>query len=220
MLTNLELVLLSLAVPVALVDWYAVARGDAGRERIAKPAVIAVLLAAAMLGDPHARPVSLLLGAALGASLVGDLLLLPPVRFRAGLTAFLLAHVAYLAAFLLGPLNAVTALIGAVLGVGVLVLVGRPVLRGATAAGMRRPVAAYFAAIVLMAIAATASGSVVAAAGAWLFVASDAVLGWRQFVVSPESRAMAPAWHRLGVMVPYHLGQILLTAAILIQRAS
>ena len=219
-MTNLELVLLAVAAVTAGVDWYVVARGDAGRERIAKPAVMAVLLTAAMLGDPEARPVSLLLGAALGASLVGDLLLLPPVRFRAGLTAFLLAHVAYFAAFLLGPLNAIAAAIGGVLGVVIVVLVGRPILRGATAAGMRRPVMTYFAAIVLMAIAATASGSPLAAAGAWLFVASDAVLGRRQFVDDPERTAADPLWHRLAIMVPYHLGQILLTAAILIQRAS
>jgi uncharacterized membrane protein YhhN len=220
MLTNLELVLLSVAVLVALADWYAVARGDAAFERLAKPAVMAVLLAAAMLGDPEARPVSLLLGAALGASLIGDLLLLPPVRFSAGLTAFLLAHVAYLGAFLLGPLHGATALIGAVIGAGILLLVGRPTLRGATTAEMRRPVAAYLVAIVLMAIAATASGSILAAAGAWLFAGSDAILGWRRFVDSPDSRDAAPSWHRLAVMVPYHLGQILLTAAILIQRAS
>ncbi len=219
-MTNLELVLLTAAGAVAAIDWYAVARGDARRERVAKPAVIALLLVAAFLGDPEARPVSLLLAAALAASFFGDVLLLPPVRFRAGLTAFLLAHVAYLAAFLLGPLHAPGAAIGGVVGVAVLILAGRPILRGATAAGMRRPVAAYFAAIVLMAIAATASGSWVAAAGAWLFVTSDSVLGWRQFVDDPERTAAAPPWHRLGVMVPYHLGQILLTAAILVQRAS
>ncbi len=218
-MTNLEVVLLGVSAVVAGADWYAVARGDDRRERIAKPAVIAALIAAALFGDPEAQPVSLLLAGALGASLFGDLLLLPPVRFSAGLTAFLLAHVAYLAAFLLGPLHASEAAIGGVVGVAVLVLAGRPILRGAATAGMRRPVAVYFAAIILMAIAATASGSWVAAAGAWLFVASDAVLGWRQFVEAPESLDKAPAWHRLSVMVPYHLGQILLTAAILLQRA-
>jgi len=218
--TTLELVLLAAAGVAAAIDWVGVAQGDARRERIAKPTVIVILLVAAFLGDPEARPVSLLLAAALGASFFGDILLLPPVRFSAGLAAFLLAHVTYLAAFLLGPLHASPAAIGGVVGVAVLLLAGRPILRGATAAGMRRPVAAYFGAIVLMAVAATATGSLLAAAGAWLFVTSDAVLGWRQFVDSPEAREAAPAWHRLGVMVPYHLGQILLTAAILIQRAS
>ncbi|TAL07715.1 MAG: hypothetical protein EPO00_08650, partial [Chloroflexota bacterium] len=205
-MTNLELALLIGAGAVAMVDWYVVAQGDVRRERVAKPAVIAVLIAAALLGDPEARPVSLLLAGALGASLFGDLLLLPPVRFRAGLAAFLLAHVAYLAAFLLGPLHGPAAAIGAVVGVAVLLVLGRPILRGATAAGLRRPVGAYLAAIVVMAIAATASGSWVAAAGAWLFVTSDAVLGRRQFVDPPASRDAAPTWHRLGVMVPYHLG--------------
>lgn len=219
-MTNLELVLLAAAGAVAVIDWYAVARGDARRERIAKPAVIAVLMVAALLGDPEARPVSLLLAAALGASFFGDVLLLPPVRFSAGLVAFFVAHLAYLGAFAVGPLESGPATIGALVGAGVLAVVGRPILVGAANAGMRRPVASYFGAIVLMAVAATASGSPIAAAGAWLFVASDAVLGRRQFVDDPERTAAAPPWHRLAVMVPYHLGQILLTAAILIQRAA
>ncbi len=219
-MTTLELVLVGAALVVAALDWYAVVIGDERRERIAKPAVMVILITAALLGDPDARPMSLLLGAALGASFFGDILLLPPVRFRAGLTAFLLAHVAYLAAFLLGHLEIVPAVVGGVTGLVLLATIGRPILRGAEAAGMRRSVTAYFVAIVLMAVAATASGSLVAVAGAWLFVASDAVLGRRQFVDDRGAVAAAPAWHRLAVMVPYHLGQILLAAAILIQRAS
>ena len=219
-MTSLESALLVVAGLVATTNWYAVARSDARLERATKPAVMAVLLAAVLLGDPEARPVSLLLAAALGASLVGDLLLLPPVRFTWGLIAFLLAHLAYLAAFLLGPLDVGLAGLGAAIGLLTLALVGRPILRGANNAGMRRSVAAYFGAIVLMAIAATASGSPVAAIGAWLFIASDARLAWRQFVTAPDARDARPAWHRLGVMVPYHAGQILLTTAILLQRAS
>lgn len=219
-MTSLESALLVVAGLAAVANWYAVARQEAQMERATKPVVMVVLIAAVLLGDPEARPVSLLLAAALGGSLVGDLLLLPPVRFTWGLIAFLLAHLAYLAAFLLGPVDVGLAGLGAAIGVLTLAIVGRPILRGATRAGMRRSVAAYFGAIVLMAIAATASGSPFAAIGSWLFIASDARLGWRQFVTPPDARDAAPAWHRLGVMVPYHLGQILLTAAILIQRAS
>lgn len=219
-MTSLESALLVVAGLVATTNWYAVARSDARLERATKPAVMAVLLAAVLLGDPEARPVSLLLAAALGASLVGDLLLLPPVRFTWGLIAFLLAHLAYLAAFLLGPLDVGLAGLGAAIGLATLAIVGRPILLGATRAGMKRAVVAYFGAIMLMAIAATASGSPIAATGAWLFIASDARLGWRQFVTASDARDAAPAWHRLGVMVPYHLGQILLTAAVLVQRAS
>lgn len=219
-MTNLELALLAIAVVVAAFDWYVVARDDLRRERIAKPAVIVVLLLAVFLGDPEAQWMSIFLAVALGASFFGDLLLLPPIRFSAGLTAFFVAHLAYLAAFALGHLDSGLATLGALAGAVVLSVVGRPILRGAAKAGLRRPVASYFGAIVLMAVAATASGSPVAAVGAWLFVASDAVLGRRQFVDDQEAVAAAPAWHRLGVMIPYHLGQILLTAAILIQRSS
>ncbi len=219
-MTTLEMILLAVAGLVAVFDWYAVARDDLRRERIAKPAVIVVLLLAVFLGDPEAQWTSIFLAAALGASFFGDLLLLPPVRFSAGLTAFFVAHLAYLGALALGHLETGLATIGALAGAAVLTVVGRPILRAAAKAGMRRPVASYFGAIILMAVAATASGSPIAAAGGWLFVASDAVLGRRQFVEDPAAVAAAPAWHRLGVMIPYHLGQILLTAAILIQRAS
>ncbi|MES2209138.1 MAG: lysoplasmalogenase [Chloroflexota bacterium] len=204
----------------ATVNWYAIVRGDLQLERVSKAAVLAPLLAAVLLNDPDAKATSLLLGAALAASLAGDWLMLPPGRFTAGLAAFLVAHVAYLAVFLLGPLDAVLAAAGAAIGVGTLMVAGRPILLGATRAGMRRPVGAYLVGITLMAIAATASRSPMAAVGAWLFVASDARLGWRRFVTSPETRDTAPAWHRLGVMVPYHAGQILLTVAILLQPAS
>lgn len=219
-MSGIEIAGLGAAVVLAAVDWVAVARDNARVERWAKPSVMVALITAVMLGDPEATPLSLLLAAALGASLVGDVLLLSPARFAAGLAAFLVAHIAYLGAFLLGPLHPLPAAIGAALGIAILVLVGRPILAGATGAGMRRPVAIYFGAIVLMAVSATASGSPVAAVGAWLFVASDARLGWRQFVASGELRATTPGWHRLGVMVPYHVGQILLTVAILLQRAS
>lgn len=219
-MTDIESVGLAGAALLALFDWVAVARADVHLERWAKPAVMVALLGAVMLSDPDASTLSLLLAAALGASLVGDVLLLPPVRFTAGLVAFLLAHIAYLAAFLLGPFHALPAMLGALIGLAVLAILGRPILAGATAAGMRRPVAIYFVAIVLMAISATASGSPIAALGAWCFVASDGRLGWVQFVTPAASRERGSTWHRLGVIVPYHVGQLLLTTAILLQRGS
>ncbi len=51
-------------------------------------------------------------------------------------------------------------------------------------------------------------GAALAIAGATLFVASDAVLGWNRFV-APLPRG------RLSTHVPYHLGQALLTGWIL-----
>ena len=66
-----------------------------------------------------------------------------------------------------------------------------------------------------MAIAATASGSVIAAAGAWLFVASDTLLGWDRFAAAPAASSGTEARRRIAVIVPYHAAQVVLTVAIL-----
>jgi alkenylglycerophosphocholine/alkenylglycerophosphoethanolamine hydrolase len=206
---------LGLASIFAVLDWVAVYRGDARLERRAKPAVMGVLIAAVLISDPNASSRSLLLATALATSLAGDWLLLPPVRFVNGLIAFFFAHLAYLGAFLVGPLHLELALVGAVGAVAVLLLAGRAILAGATRAGMRRPVAGYLGAICLMAIAATASGSPAAIAGAWLFVTSDAILGWDRFVAPSPETPRATLTRRLAVIVTYHCAQLLLTAALL-----
>ena len=199
----------------AVIDWLAVARADLRTERIAKPAVIVALIAAVVLAGPGVFPVRALLVMALAASLAGDLLLLPPGRFTAGLAAFLVAHLAYLALFLLGPLDAGAALVGVGVSAVVLLSAGRPILAGASRAGMGGPVTVYFGAICLMAIAATASVSPGATVGAWLFILSDALLGWDRFAAPPAGSAAAAARRRVAVMVTYHAAQILLTVAVL-----
>jgi uncharacterized membrane protein YhhN len=206
---------LSVAALLALADWRAVARADRKVERITRPAVVAALIAATLLAGSTAEPTRALLLLALAASLAGDWLLFPPDRFTAGLVAFLVAQLAYLVLFLLGNLDPGLAVVGAGLAVALLVLVGRPILAGAPGAGMRAPLIAYFGAICLMAIAATATGSALAAAGAWLFVLSDAGLGWDRFVAPPTVTRGAEARRRLGVIVTYHAAQLLLTVAVL-----
>ena len=60
-----------------------------------------------------------------------------------------------------------------------------------------------------MAVAATRTGEPAAIAGAWLFVASDTLLGWGTFR-GAESRDQ-----RVAVIVTYHLAQLLLVLALL-----
>ncbi len=203
---------------VAVADWVAVSRDDAAFERLAKPAVIICLFAAVVLASPGTSVARWLLVIALAASLAGDWLLLPPGQFIAGLLAFLVAHLAYLALFLLGHVGRLEGQ-GAALGVAValvvLALIGRPIVAGARRAGLLGPVVAYLAALCLMAIAATASGSTLAVTGAWLFVASDALLGWDRFAAPPAASAFEAIRRRLGVVVSYHWAQVLLTIAIL-----
>jgi len=200
---------------VATADWVAVAREDRMFEGIVKPAVIFCLFVAVLLAGPGVSPVRWLLIVALAASLAGDWLLLPPGQFVAGLAAFLVAHLAYLALFLLGDLDASRAAVGLAAALVLLATVVRPILAGARRAGLGGPVVAYFAAICAMAIAATANGATLAVAGAWLFVASDTLLGRDRFSAPPADSPEAAARRRVAVIVPYHAAQVLITVAVL-----
>ena len=207
--TTVGLVALAAAVVVAVVDWVAVALGRLALERVAKPAVVVALLPAVLAADPVPPLVRILVLAALVASLLGDVLLLPPGRLTEGLAAFLVAQLAYAAAFLAGPQEPAWLAAGLVIGGLVIGLVGRPILRGAGRAGLGAPVAVYLVAIVGMAVLATGSASVVAAVGAWLFVASDSLLGWGIFV-GGRGPGEELRWRRTLVSITYHAAQVML----------
>ncbi len=213
---------LAIAVIAAVIDWVAVwVGGTTGRrvERVAKPAVLVALLVAALSAHawtPEAQAARPWLVLGLVASLAGDLLLLPPGRFVPGLLAFLAAHLAYLVAFLQLP-GEIPWLVVGIAGAAILVaIVGRALVRAAARIGLAGPVSLYLVAITLMAVAATWTGKPAAIAGAWLFVASDAMLGWGRL------RDPQPGLPRGGgrvqgvaVMVTYHLGQMLIVLALL-----
>jgi uncharacterized membrane protein YhhN len=85
----------------ALVDWYAVARGDRRTEVWAKPLVLtSLIVVAAVLGATGTAAGTWLLVALL-FGLLGDVALLSDSlpRFRAGVAAFLVGHLAYLVCF-------------------------------------------------------------------------------------------------------------------------
>ncbi len=209
--------LLAAGAAAAAVDWWAVwsaSRRARAVERVAKPAVLAALLGVAAMGSPTKPSVEPGLLLALGASLAGDVLLLPPGRLVAGLAAFLVGHLAYVAAFWQLPGEGAWLLVGTAGAAALVATAGRRLVRAAGQQGMGGPVAAYLAAITLMAIAATRTGEPAAVAGAWLFVASDSMLGWGQFVgTTPGGRGGARL--RLGVIVTYHVAQALLVVALL-----
>jgi uncharacterized membrane protein YhhN len=169
-----------------------------------KPLTLAALIAAAVALDPADPAVRAWFVVALALSLAGDVLLLGGDRwFVAGLAAFLAAHLAYVCGFAVADEWRWWAFgLAAVALTVVAGVVGRRIVAGATArrAALRIPVAAYLAVICAMVAAAAAAGDGWAIAGALLFLVSDAVLGWRQFVA--ESR-----WMPLAIMVTYHVGQ-------------
>ena len=213
--------LLAVAGLAAVADWAAVWKGGPrGRavEVIAKPLVTLALLVAA-IASPVEGPVAaaarpwLVLG--LAASLAGDALLLPPGRFTLGLAAFLVAHLAYLGGFLTGGVTVPWLVAGCVAAALLAGTVGTVLVRLARRVGLAVPVALYLVAICAMAAVATGTCESVAIAGAWLFVASDALLGWGRFR-EPQAGVTRGGGRVLNVavMVTYHAAQLLILLAL------
>jgi uncharacterized membrane protein YhhN len=189
------------ALCVALIDWWSVARDHNRTESLAKPLVMAALIAGIIVEGPGASGWLVVLG--LSCSLIGDVLLLPTVdRFIAGLAAFLIGHVCFASGFLLeASVDAVPIVLGTSLAFVAALTVGRRIIRSATERDSRlaRPVGAYIAVLCLMLASGFLPGPS-SASGAVLFALSDAVLGWNRFV-RPIKRG------RLLTHIPYHLGQ-------------
>ena len=205
--------LLVLAGGFAIGDW--ISRAPDGRARrlefVCKPATLVLLIAVAIAIDPEHGSVRAWFVAALVLSLAGDIfLMLPREQFEAGLAAFLLAHVCYIAGFVARGLRGV-AFVLALGGVAVVLApVAVRVLRGVSARdpARRPPVVAYLVVIATMLAAAVASGNPFAIAGAALFVASDAMIAWSRFVADFDTASVA-------IMVTYHLAQAGLVLSLL-----
>jgi uncharacterized membrane protein YhhN len=153
----------------------------------------------------------LLLGLVL--SFLGDVLLIPRSRrswFRAGLLAFLLAHVAYAVAFLRLPIGMTGLVLGNLCAAGLAWLV-LSWLVPRLSAGFRRLVMAYVVVICVMLVAAfaTADGSGIwtIALGASLFAISDLSVARDRFV----ARAFV---NRLWGLPLYFAAQLILASTV------
>jgi uncharacterized membrane protein YhhN len=193
-------------------NWWSRWTDDRRTELWSKPLALIALVGVAVTLDPVDPAVRAWFVVALVCSLAGDVFLLDgDRRFVPGLVAFLFAHVAYTVGLIVAP---DWSWAGFVVGVALVVaLVSTVGLRIVRAARRSEPVlgpavSAYLLAISLMFCAAVATGNPWAIVGAGLFVASDSVLGWRQFVGSAS-------WMPVTVMVTYHLGQAGLVASLL-----
>ena len=198
---------------VAALDWAAVQRRWVGVERVAKPLVIVVLgwLAVTMGATDH--DVGRFLLVALGFSLVGDIFLLGTntVDFSGGLVAFLLAHIAFVLAFLTLGVEPRWALVGLLVAVPLSLTAGRRIVQAAThegGAALGSAVTAYLVVIVAMVTAASGTALPLVFVGALAFLLSDTVLALDRFV-GPRSNA------RMLVIVTYHLGQVLMVVGAL-----
>ena len=223
---------LGAAGALAAADWVAVATGRKRVEYVCKPAVVLLLAACAVSLDPVDGLRRAYVVTGLTLSLAGDVLLMLPEPPRAdprlqrrpqepqverridlfplGLAAFLLAHLNYIAAFRTGGTGIASIGLAALIVLPVAVPLGTIVVRALVAKGetaLRVPVIAYMGVLGAMVAAAIAGGNLLAAAGAWLFLASDATLAWDRFVKPIR-------WAPAAVAVSYHLAQGLITVSL------
>lgn len=168
---------------------------------------MALIIAYAVVRRPSGRAIHVLIPLGLGVSLIGDVTI---HRFVVGLSAFLVAHLCYLAGFLT-RVERTRARVAAVVPLAFAGgFVGATVLEAVRANGdaeLLLPVASYVVVILAMAWAAILTGNRYAAAGSLLFVASDAVLAWDAFV------GPVPASGTL-IMTTYYGAQLLIARSV------
>jgi uncharacterized membrane protein YhhN len=197
----------------AVVNWWGVATGTRSAVLVAKPlTLIALIAVAALAGAGDAAPGRWLL-VGLVLCLAGDVFLLGTgeTSFLGGLTAFLLGHLAYIAAFVtLGLDEPAWGLIGLMALIAVLLATRRviPAAHREGGAVLAGAVTAYMLVIGAMVITAWMTGEWVIGVGAMTFMVSDAILAVARFVERARSADLA-------VMVTYHLGQVLIVVGVL-----
>lgn len=205
--------ILALAASAIVSGMLAIAADWNGRRHRAfyllKPLTTVFIIGLALAGEAEAARYQYWIAAALALSLAGDICLMFPGNrwFIGGLGSFLLAHLAFAAAFLLGVGSAEPpGWLAAVLFYGVgLLLVLLP-----RAGRLKVPVLLYC--VVLSAMVFTAAvrhagiGSpeaLRALCGALLFMVSDSLLGWRRFVGEfPHAQALilSTYWTAIGLI--------------------
>jgi len=184
----MPLTLLSiLALGSAILAISAECRGPRGRVYLFKPlTVVLITLIALQTKFPSPASYRHLIVAGLLCPLAGHVFrMLPRDRFVWGLASFLVAHVLYIAAFWSGGMRAPSAWAGLLLAAYGALMLWRLWPR---LGKLKAAVLIYVLAILLMAwqasnrwLATGEAGSLLALAGALLFVASDSVLAWNRF---------------------------------------
>jgi alkenylglycerophosphocholine/alkenylglycerophosphoethanolamine hydrolase len=194
-------IVLAAAGVTAVVDWWSVATDNRRVEAAAKPLVMIWLIAAALLIDADPTSARPWIVAGLIAGLAGDIFLLPNVdKFLAGLGAFLVGHILYFGGLVQIRDGWTAMLIGAVAGVALLAVIGRPIVMAVRGSSYFLPVTVYIGAVGALVVVGVGTGRWVLAAGAVAFALSDGLLGSDRFV--------KPAPHRrVYIHMLYHVGQ-------------
>jgi uncharacterized membrane protein YhhN len=204
-MNGVALLLLAFTLAAALVDWLAVATDRRAVVYLAKPLTMLLLIGVALTIEPVDGATRTLFVLALVFSLLGDVfLMLPRNLFVAGLSAFLIGHVLYIAGLQVRGQTGTWFLAGLVVVVVAVLAVGVRILRAVRTGddpAMAGPVSAYLVVISFMVASAFGTRNAFAIAGAGLFYASDALLAWNRFVAEKH-------WAGPAIMMTYHLGQV------------
>jgi uncharacterized membrane protein YhhN len=203
----------ALAAFASVGDLTSVLRHDRRLEFATKPAVMVLLIVAALLLRPASQGERAFFVVALVLGLAGDVFLMLPDRFLIpGIAAFLLGHLAYVVGFRFAGFNVAGLIVGLVIAAVTAGLLLRRILSALEQSGrisLRNPVLAYAIVISLMTVSATASGHLVAAAGGLLFFFSDVIFAWYRFVKPVR-------WGQPVNIVMYQAGQALLVLSLAI----
>jgi uncharacterized membrane protein YhhN len=177
---------------------------------VASAAFVALAWVSGALGTTYGRWIVL----ALIASFIGDVLLIPEHRprwFRAGVVAFMVAHVGFIAAFLVRPIDVGAATVAA-LALAVALWRAWVWMRGGISPDLRGAVLTYLGVIGTMAalavgVAAAAEGTVTLAVAALTFATSDLAVARDRFV--------APGfWNRAWGLPLYYFAQLLFASSV------
>jgi uncharacterized membrane protein YhhN len=201
----------ALATVASAGDLVSILRHDKRLEYATKPAVMVLLIAAAVLLHPASQGQRALFVVALVLGLAGDVFLMAPDDYLIpGIAAFLTGHLAYAAGFRFAGFALVGLVAGLVVVAATAGLFLRRIVGAVESAGrahLRNPVIAYAIVISLMTASATASGNLVAAAGGLLFFFSDVIFAWYRFVEPVR-------WGQPVNIVTYQAGQALLVLSL------
>lgn len=201
----MQVVLLVATGLAALTNWWSRLRGADRVELWAKPLTTMLVIGLAIANSSPTGQVATAV-IALVLCLEGDIALMSAVdNFVLGLASFLLGHLVFIYLFVQYEMPELW--LGALALALVLALaatVGRRVVAAAAAEQpkLRLPVIAYLVVISAMAVCGWATGRGWVIAGTTLFVISDSLLGWRQFVRTPSR--FSDTTTSVAVMVTYH----------------
>lgn len=200
---------------VTLADWAGIVRRvPQDVQQWTRPAPLVLLTATTVAAGALEHSAGRWLVLALACGALGDVLLVDATerRFVAGLAAFLVGHLAYVAAFLSAGLNGGWWWAGGAVVVLTALTIARGVLPGALRSGgpaLAVPVAVYMAVIAAMTATGWATGCWLIAAGSAVFVASDTQLAINRFVGELP-------WAKLPTIATYHVGQGLIAVGVLL----